>query len=534
MELRPYQTEAAQAVRKEWEEGRRRTLLVLPTGTGKTIVFCKLAEEEVREGRRVLILAHRNELLEQAADKMRRATGLGCSVEKAEQTSFGEWYRITVGSVQTMSRERRLEMFDREHFDTIIVDEAHHALSDTYQTVLGHFESASVLGVTATPDRGDLRSLGAYFESLAFEYSLPQAIREGYLTPIRAQTIPLTIDMDGVRSTAGDFRAADVSNALDPYLERIAGEIARRASGRRTVVFTPLIATSLKLLGYLQAAGVEAMEVNGESPDRGEIIGRFASARPGAVLLNSMLLTEGWDCPSVDCVVVLRATKVRSLYCQMVGRGTRLSPETGKENLLLLDFLWHSSRHELCRPAHLVVEDEETAQAMTRITEAAADPGEFVDLIEAEVDAQSEVVREREERLAEKLRNLRNKKARLVDPLQYEMSIQDASLASYKPSFGWEAQPPTMEQREALFKLDIAPDAVECAGKAARLIEAVERRREANLATPKQIRFLEARGFRHVGQWGMADAKRLVDRIAANGWRTPGAIDPATYVPAGT
>lgn len=128
MELRPYQQEAREAVEGQWAQGNQRTLLVLPTGCGKTIVFAKITEDCVRQGRRVLILAHRGELLDQAADKIKRSTGLGCAVEKAEQTSLDSWYRVTVGSVQTLMREKRLGQFDPSHFGTIVIDEAHHCM----------------------------------------------------------------------------------------------------------------------------------------------------------------------------------------------------------------------------------------------------------------------------------------------------------------------------------------------------------------------------------------------------------------------
>ena len=177
MELRPYQQEAKDAVFSEWEHEHDKTLLVLPTGTGKTIVFAKVSEECVRRGKRVLILAHRGELLEQAADKILSATGLGCSVEKAEQSCIGSWYRITVGSVQTLMTEKRLSRFSKDYFDNIIIDEAHHCISDSYQRILQYFNEAQVLGVTATPDRGDMKNLGTVFDSLAYEYTLPKAIK---------------------------------------------------------------------------------------------------------------------------------------------------------------------------------------------------------------------------------------------------------------------------------------------------------------------------------------------------------------------
>lgn len=525
MELRPYQNEAKKSVFDEWDKGNNKTLLVLPTGCGKTIVFAKITEECVRMGRRVLILAHRGELLEQAADKIGKATGLACATEKAEKTSLGSWFRITVGSVQTLQRESRLKRFEQNHFDTIIVDEAHHCISDGYQKVLKYFDGANVLGVTATPDRGDMRNLGTYFDSLAYEYTLPKAIKEGYLCPIKAQTIPLKLDLSGVKQQAGDFSTHDIDTALAPYLYQIADEMKKYCLNRKTVVFLPLVKTSQKFRNILNEKGFNAAEVNGNSKDRAEILQDFEDGKYN-VLCNSMLLTEGWDCPSVDCVVVLRPTKVRSLYSQMVGRGTRLSP--GKDSLLLLDFLWHTERHELCHPAHLICENEEVAQVITKNIAEAGCP---VDLEEAEVKAQEDVVAQREEALAKQLKEMRNRKRKLVDPLQFEMSIQAEDLSSYVPAFGWEMGPASKQQLSALEKMGIYPDEIDNAGKAAKLLDRLNNRRSAGLTTPKQIRFLESRGFKHVGTWQFEAAKNLIDRIASSGWKIPRDINPATYNP---
>lgn len=527
LSLRPYQAESIAAIESEWQKGVRHTLLVLPTGCGKTIVFCKLTENRVRAGERVLILAHRGELLEQAADKLLRATGLRCAVEKAEESCLSSWYRVTVGSVQSLMREKRLSRFPEDYFGTIVIDEAHHVLSDGYQRVLEHFPDAKVLGVTATPDRGDMRNLGSVFESLAYEYTLPRAIREGYLCPIRVQTIPLNLDLRGVGVSGGDFKAGELGSALDPYLEQIAVEMAQACRERKTVVFLPLIQTSQKFRNILNAHGFRAAEVNGESGDRAEVLAAFDRGEYN-VLCNSMLLTEGWDCPGVDCIVVLRPTKVRSLYCQMIGRGTRLHP--GKESLLVLDFLWHTERHELCRPACLIAGNDEVAQKMTENLEAAACP---VDLEEAEQQAQSDVVAQREEALAKQLSEMRTRKRKLVDPLQFEMSIQAEDLAGYVPAFGWECAPPSEKQVQALEKQGIFPDEIENAGKAALLLNKLALRRAEGLTTPKQIRFLEGRGFRHVGTWTFDSARKLIDRIAANGWRVPRDVVPATYEPEG-
>lgn len=524
--LRPYQEEARTKIKDEWDKGNKKTLLVLPTGCGKTIVFAMIASDMVKKGKRVLILAHRAELLEQAADKIRKSTGLICSVEKAEESCIGSWFMITVGSVQTLQKDKRLARFSNEHFDVIIVDEAHHCISDSYQRVLNYFNTANVLGVTATPDRGDMRNLGEYFETLAYEYTLPKAIKEGYLSPIKALTIPLKLDLSGVAMQSGDFKVGDLGTALDPYLEQIAKEMSNYCKGRKTVVFLPLVKTSQKFTGILNQIGFNAAEVNGNSDDRAEILKDFDENKYN-VICNSMLLTEGWDCPSVDCVIILRPTKVRSLYSQMVGRGTRLYP--GKENLLLLDFLWHTERHELCHPAHLICENEEVAEVVTQKLEE--NPGVPVDLEAIEKEAAQDVVAQREEALAKALEEMKRKKKKLVDPLQFEMSIQAEDLSGYVPAFGWEMEPASKEQVKALEKFGIFPDEIECAGKASLILDKLNKRREAGLTTPKQIRFLEQKGFRHVGTWEFEQAKNLIDRIAANGWHVPAGIAPSKYIP---
>lgn len=524
--LRPYQQQARDRIHAEWEAGRTRTLLVLPTGTGKTIVFASVAADQVRAGDRVLILAHRGELLEQAADKLQRSTGLVSAVEKAESTCLDSWFRVVVGSVQTLQRTARLERFPQDYFGTIIIDEAHHAITDGYRRILDYFDRAKVLGVTATPDRGDMRNLGEVFDSLAFEYKLTDAIKEGYLCKIMAQTIPLKLDITDVGFTSGDYSLGQLGTALDPYLEQIAAEMAQRCRDRKTVVFLPLIKTSQKFRDLLNAHGFRAAEVNGQSDDRKQVLTDFEADKYN-VLCNSMLLTEGWDCPSVDCVVVLRPTKVRSLYSQMVGRGTRLSP--GKTDLLLLDFLWMTDKHELCRPADLVCEDRTVARQMT---EKLAQTGCPEDIEEAAVQASEDVVAQREEALAKQLEEQRRKKAKLVDPLQYEMSIQAEDLAGYVPAFGWEAGPPSAEQSAALEKMGILPDAVESAGKASLLLDRLNKRRAEGLTTPKQIRVLERYGFQSVGTWSFDAAKHMIDRIAAQGWRgVPKGVNPKTYAP---
>lgn len=523
--LRPYQVQARDAVLNEWEEGRKKTLLVLPTGCGKTIVFSSVTEKQVDAGDRVLILAHRGELLTQAADKLYKTTGIEAALEKAESTSLGAKEPVTVGSVQSLCQPRRLQKFPKDYFNSIIVDEAHHCISDSYKRVLDHFDGANVLGVTATPDRGDLKSLGTYFDSKAYEYPMRQAIKDGYLCKIKAQMIPLELDIANVGVSAGDYNAGEIGSALEPYLEQIAYEMASYCMERKTVVFLPLVNTSKRFRDLLEKHGFRAAEVNGNSPDRDQILEDFENGKYN-VLCNSMLLTEGWDCPSVDCVVVLRPTKVRSLYQQMVGRGMRLSE--GKDDLLLLDFLWMTERHDLCRPSALVGGDSEISQ---KIDDQVRESGGPVDLLESEEQAERDVLSEREESLARELAQMRQRKRKLVDPLQYAMSIAAEDLSGYTPTFAWEMAPASDKQMEFLEKRGIFASAVPNAGMATLLIDRLVERQKEGLATPKQIRCLERYGFRKVGTWMFEDASKMISILAGNSWSIPRGLVPAAYTP---
>jgi len=531
MKMRDYQRQSIANICEEWEKVGK-TLLVLPTGCGKTIVASNLAKKQITEGKRVLFLAHRGELLTQAADKMLKATGIASAREQAEESCLkgpARWCRFVVGSVQTLMRTKRLEGFAPDHFDCIIIDEAHHATSASYRVILDHFHEAKVVGLTATPDRADRQNLGSVFESIAFEYTIQEAIKKGYLVPIKAQTIPLRLDVSGC-SGSGDLPAGEVGTALDPYLDGIAEALKEFAQNRKTVVFLPLIATSQKFTALLRNRGFDAREVNGESEDRAEVLQWFDSAGAGSVLCNSMLLTEGWDCPSVDCVVVLRPTKSRALYSQMVGRGTRPSKETGKTDLLLLDFLWLTGKHELCRPAHLICSSGEVAEVMTETLEEKAG-GEPTDIMEAAEQAATDYQIKREETLAERLKALRKKKGTLVDPLQYAMSIMDQDLSSYVPDIGYESTPVTEDHIKQMELLGIDGGQVAHAGTADKVIQAAKERKRKGLASAKQIRNLERRGYRHVGQWTFQQAQYLFNRLACNRWRPLRDHNPATYNP---
>lgn len=536
MTLRPYQEKAVEAVESAFRDVQS-TLIVLATGCGKTIVFSHLAAREVRRGGRVLILAHRGELIQQAVDKLKKATGIVAGVEMAEQRSDADYdeppYTVVVGSVQSMCKEKRLVRFAEDEFSLIVIDECHHALTGTYRAVIEHFPNAHLLGVTATPDRGDLRSLGEVFQTISFQYSIVDAIRDGYLCPIRAQTIPLRIDLTTVAKQNGDYQLSGLGSALDPYLHQICHEIKVRCADRKTIVFTPLIATSRKMLGiFLEAEGFspqQVREVNGESQDRAETLEWFSKAPRGCVLLNSMLLTEGYDEPSVDCIVVLRATKVRALFVQMVGRGTRLSPETGKQNLLLLDFLWLTTTMDLCRPACIISDDPEVCATITKKQEQNANKQDLELSPEELEDAESKTVRQREKALADRLEKMRRRKGGLVDPLQYAYSIQDVNLTNYQPLTAHDAMKPTMQQLDRLEKLGFG--APNTQGEAELILKQHDARKAAGLSTPKQIRFLESKRFRNVAKWTSEQARKMIKRIIVCDWRIPAGVNPETYTP---
>lgn len=500
-ELRPYQREAIEATHSHWREWTRE-LLVMATGTGKTYTAKCIMEDRLSHGS-VLFMAHRDELIEQAASTFGDAGRIKGPVTDIKP--------ITVGSVQTLANRPRYD-----GFGTIVIDEAHHAVSESYQRILAQYPDAKVLGLTATPDR---KGLGKVFEGVAYEYGLRRAVQDGYLAPLTARTVPIDIDLSKVRTRAGDFEVGGLVEALDPYLPEIAKAMAEYAADRKTIVFLPLVRIAQEFAEMLCSYGFDACEVDGASPDRKEKLEWFSRAGKGAVMCNAMLLTEGYDCPDVDCVVVLRPTKVRSLYCQMVGRATRLAPN--KTDCLILDFLWLTTRHDLCRPASLVTDNDEDAKA---VSESAVD-GEL-DLFEALSDAEEQ----RRNALADAIRLNAKRKARLVDPLTFFVDVNEQALLDYVPEFPWELEAPTEKQVRLVEGAGIDTTGM-CRGQASKVIDAIFRRREAGLATPKQMRMLERKGFVDVGTWTFEQASQMMGRLSSNGWRVPWDVDPRTYRP---
>jgi len=503
MKLRPYQLEVTKAVESGWGESSKQ-LGVVPTGGGKTIIFAALAAS--MDVRRTLVLAHREELIGQAADKIQRATGIRASVEKAERWADPS-ARVVVASVQTLKSERLLR-WPENHFDLVVCDEAHHAISDSWQRVLRHFDMhANVLGVTATPDRGDKRELGTYFERVAAEVRLVDLIKDGYLAPITIRTVPLQIDLSRVKSTAGDLDAGELGDALDPYLDQIAEELKRHAAGRRTLAFLPLIATSKKFAAACRRAGLRAEHVDGYDPERASKLERFA-AWDWDILSNAMLLTEGFDDPGIDCVLVLRPTRSRPLYAQMVGRGTRIEPL--KDNLLILDMLWMHERHSLARPANLIASSDEEADAITEIAEHDAAGGE-VDLLEAASDAASQ----REEKLLKKLQEMATRKGKYITAEEFALKHHELAVAEYEPVMAWETKLITEKQAFVLKRAGIDPATVRGRGHASKLLDIHFRGQTLTLASPAQRELLSRLGHPSPDTASIVEFRKFMKEVRA-------------------
>jgi ATP-dependent helicase IRC3 len=353
--LRPYQEEALAAIMEAETKGIRRQLIALPTGTGKTVIFAHLLQQRRDHA---LVLAHRDELIEQAAAKIRVVDpGARLGICKAERD---EWqHQITIASIQTISRMYRLERIPQDHYRTIVVDECHHATAESYMRVLDYFGAFSgdgplAIGFTATPERADEDELGAVFEEIVYRRDIESMIRDGYLCDLRAVQVQVAIDCGLLRMRAGDYDAEELGTALEKANApaHVAGAYMEHACGRKALVFTPTIALARMMAGEFRNRGMAAESLSGETPleERRAILRRLTSGVT-KVVANCAVLTEGYDEPSVDCIVIARPTQSRPLYIQMIGRGTRTFP--GKNDCLILDLVGATSRHKLVTAATL-------------------------------------------------------------------------------------------------------------------------------------------------------------------------------------
>jgi superfamily II DNA or RNA helicase len=380
IQLRDYQIEALARSKEAEVRGVRKQLGVAATGLGKTVMFCAQAEQL---GGRTLILAHRDELINQAAAKVLEVwPEAHVGIVKADRNEVRA--QVVVASIQTLARPKRLaqlmaawdpdwSLLGRvEPFGLVVVDEAHHAAADSYRFILdalraGHpaddvhdTQGPLLLGVTATPDRGDGKGLDDLFEEIVFNYDILWGIRAGYLADLRGQRITVdTLDMTGVRTRGGDYDAGQSGRAMeDAQAEKyVVAAWLEHALGRRTLVFTPTVETARLVAEEFQHSGIRADYVHGGTPldERRQMLTDYSAGRLD-VLVNCAVLTEGYDEPRTDCIVVARPTKSRALYTQMVGRGTRRHPDKG--DCLVLDLVSATAMHSLVTVPSLFGIDE--------------------------------------------------------------------------------------------------------------------------------------------------------------------------------
>jgi superfamily II DNA or RNA helicase len=394
IKLRDYQREAIDAVFAAWKSGMKRPAIVLPTGAGKTVVFSALVKEfmpwadddtvtgiPANHGKRVIILAHRDELVDQAIAKL-RAVMPGVNVGKVKAQDRQTAADVMVCSVQTLSRDKSLQEMrdwaqDVGKIGLIITDECHHAAAASYKKIYAAFPDALQLGVTATMARGDGVGLGSTWEDVVYKRSILNLISKGHLVDVRTKRIDLKgLDLGGVKTSMKDWQAGDLGRALmDAEADTaIARAYKAHAGSRQGIVFTPTVETAVAAQYALGNAGIPSAVVSGETPreDRQQLYQDYRTGKC-QVLVNCMVLTEGFDMPQAEVAVIARPTQSSPLYTQMVGRVLR--PWPGKKEALVLDLVGASANKlrtliDLEPGAVQSIEDDESlAEAVVREAE---------------------------------------------------------------------------------------------------------------------------------------------------------------------
>ena len=370
--LREYQINAMDSALKAWQErGITRILIQLPTGTGKTIVFASLAKKLKTK---TLIIAHRDELIRQAQDKIgmvwpEAKTG----IVKASENDF-EGRDVVIASIQSLAREKRLKQFTGQNFGLCIVDEAHHSVSRTYRDVINALgftsddPSKMLLGVTATTKRLDKLGLKNVFQEIVFERTILTMIKGGYLSDIRGYRTNTGVDLTTIKTSRGDFIEVELSVMVNTpeRNKRVVESYIEHAQGRKAVAFTAGIQHAIALSEMFNKYDVLSKSISGKTPDdeRKEILKEFTRGKI-KIVCNCNILTEGYDEPSIDCILMARPTKSSSLYTQMVGRGTRKHP--GKSDCIVIDFT--DKAHNICALPDLLGKEIKDGESILEVEE---------------------------------------------------------------------------------------------------------------------------------------------------------------------
>lgn len=493
--LWPYQKRACRKVVDAFEgkvNNTRFTKLLVQgaTGCGKTVISAALMEYWVKRGGipRCLFLADMDQLTKQTLRSVSAATGIIPDLDQAGDKA-SKLASIVVGSIQTLQSDRRMMRWDQNHFGLVIADEAHMSMAPTWQKVLGYFHrgGAHILGVTATPERGDQKSLMKFYEHVADEIPMAELIREKHLSPIIVETVPLKITINSAITDAAENHA--LAAELSQYYQAIITAWEKHAGDRKkTLWFHPSVAASKHFTQLLMERGHAAGHVDGESTDQDQMLEAFDMGRIRH-MNNCQKLTKGYDSKGIDCVVILRPTRHRTPYIQMVGRGTRLYCPHGctqwcdhpdrKQNMLLLDFLWQCAGHDIMGPADLITDAPEQREEVKKKLKA----GGQLDILETD----QMVTGEREADLLEALKRQAGKQGSKVDALQFAALMDQPRLLDYEPRARWEAEPPTEAQLAVLARWEVDPGTVRFKGQASEMIEAMDKRREAGLANIKQV-----------------------------------------------
>lgn len=492
----PYQQDCEDACRAALASatGNRSAIVNMATGGGKTFIFSQISGKSVNKGGKVLILAHRAELIRQAAETVQRVAGIFPSVEMADERASRN-ADIVIASVPSL-QNARLHKFPSNHFDLIIVDEAHHSTASTYRNIIEHFPEAKVLGFTATASRTDKACLGDIYDEVAYEITTLELVRQGFLSPLVVKSVPVDIDLSALSGKKrGDYTDEEVGNIIKPHIDKAVKMIQEHASDRHTLVFFPTIETSKAFTRAANEAGLKCAHVDGKTPtnERESIVSDLKNSRIN-VVSNVMVFTEGTDIPIVDCILMMRPTKSHILLSQCVGRGLRLYE--GKENCLLLDPLYLHESNDLMKPADLVANDESHRNAMKELSveekleeasEAEYDLAELAHKAECHLEAS----------LKRRLHEARNKEGVERSLEDLAVMFSDREICDFVPTCRWHKDKPTESQLEMLRKAGLSKaklKEIDSKGLASKIIDNICKRQKDGKATIKQVRQLKRFG----------------------------------------